>query len=150
MNPSNSTHQPTLLSPLRIVLQREQPLDRFRSAGSGFEEGFDGLSELGEPAVGRVVVRWGGSTVEPVERGGQVEDLTPSFQEVAVENLGDISWGRHDGGISSEGLRRPLYSFVDYAINDSPARGLRDLQARPDVEKKRQGLDFWAVILKRS
>src|SRR4051794_22963311 len=89
---------------MRVVIQREEALDGLGAAGAGLEKGLDGLAQLREAAVGMMAGVLGGAVV-PVEGRGDLEDLAPGLQEVAVEHRGGVASVQHGapspGGSSS-------------------------------------------------
>jgi hypothetical protein len=88
--------QPKLLSPVGLIFEGEDVLDRLGAAGVGHEKGFESAAELAAAAVRNfavVVVARG--PVETVERGGDLEDLAADFEELAVENRCGVAGRKH-------------------------------------------------------
>ena len=84
------------LAPIRVVIEREEPLDGLGAAGAGLEQGLDRLPQLGEAPVGMLAHPAGGA-VEPVQRRGDLQDAAPRLQEVSVEHLGRFARVDHGG-----------------------------------------------------
>ncbi len=78
--------------PVRVVVDREEPLNGLGPSGAWFEQGLYGLSELGQSPVGHLpgLDRMRGS-VEAVQRGGQIKDPAPRLQKVTVQDLGQFA-----------------------------------------------------------
>jgi len=54
-----------LFSPTAIVFQREDHLDRFRTAGTGYTESLKRLPDLAKPGIG-VLWMMGWGSIDPV------------------------------------------------------------------------------------
>ena len=61
---------------------------------AGILHGLEGLPEGGEAEISLALV-----TIEPVEEGGQVDELVPGIHEVEVE---DVGLGGHGGSIDTD------------------------------------------------
>jgi hypothetical protein len=129
--------QAGFLAPGGVVFEREEALDRLGAAGSGLKEGLDGLPQLPESAVGRVVRGAAGSPVDPIERGGKVEDLAPRLQKISVNDLGDIPGRRHGdaapsgrGWLASELSIAPSYTTLITTSTISLDRNVEKKQHR--------------------
>ena len=132
-------------APVRVVFEREDELDGLGAAGPGLEQGLEGLAELAQPGVG--VLAWcARRPVDPVEHRGDLQDLAPGLEEVAVEDLHRFACVQH-GSSSSAGERlspRFPLRIRGKGLQDPislifPQRPARCNSARPRVTERLPG-----------
>jgi hypothetical protein len=101
--------QSVLFLPTWIVFEREEMLDGLGAAGTGLQEGLDGLAQLGEAAIRRVA-RASGGPIEAIQGGGDIQDSAPRLQEIAAEHIGRVTCLAHDEITSRESLTARVFS----------------------------------------
>src|SRR6185312_326067 len=88
--------EPEPLAPGGVVVEGGEVLDGLGPPRAGLEQGLERLAELGEAPVGGlavgVVAR---GPVQAVEGGGDLENLAPELEEVAVDHGGGVAGGQH-------------------------------------------------------
>jgi len=104
-------------APFWIVLERKEALNGLGAARAWFQEGLQGLAQLGEAAVGGFAgAPWG--AVEAVEGRGDVKDPASCLQEVAIEHFRRVSRVCHARPLSQSG--RNILSDRRLIFHDLP------------------------------